>query len=91
MVERNELNNVNQRIRDNRKCNETNLFDFTDIPKDEDIDLKQFLDVAENHVVLYQNEPNFNILVDAGKDKFPFILQGIIKTNGEQSSLTNRF
>ena len=47
MVESNELNNFNERIRDIRKYNETNPFDFADIRKDEDIDLKQFLDIAE--------------------------------------------
>ena len=32
MVENNELNNFNERIRDIRKYNETNPFDFADIP-----------------------------------------------------------
>ena len=91
VVRNNELNNVNQQIRDIRKNNELNPFDFTDICKDEDIDLKQFLDIAENSVVLYENEPIFNVIVDARKDKYPFILKGIIKFNGEEISQTNQF
>ena len=66
---------MNQQIRYFRKFNETNPFDFTDIPKDEDVDLKQVLDIAENNVVLNETEPIFNVIVDAGKDKYPFILK----------------
>ena len=68
MVTNNELNNVNQQIRDIRKYNETIPFDFTDMSKNEVIDLKQYLDITENNVVLFENEPIFNIIDDAGKD-----------------------
>ena len=75
VVKKNELNNVNQQIRDSRKLYETNAFDFTDIPEDEDVDPKQFLDIAENNVALNETEPTFNVIVDTGKDKYPFILK----------------
>ena len=75
MVENNELNHVNQQIRVIRKYSETNPFDFTEFPKDEVIDLKQFLDIAENIVVFYEKEPIFNVIVDPGKNKYPFILK----------------
>ena len=91
LVKYNELNHVNQGIRDIRKYNETRPFDFTDISKDNDINLKQFLNVAENNVILYQNEPIFNIIVDAGQDNYLFILKGEIKVNGEENSPTSRF
>ena len=73
------------------KYNETNPFDFTDIPKDEVIDIKQFFNVGENNVVSYENERNLDILVDASKDKNQFKLGGVIKINGEETSQTNGF
>ena len=91
MVTNNASNNVNQRIRDNRKHNETNPFLFTEISRNEDIVFKQFFDIAENNVVLYENGPIFNVIDDAGKDEYPFILNGEIKINGDEISLTNRF
>ena len=42
-------------------------------------------------MALYENEPNFDVIDDAGKDKNPFILNGEIKINGEERSLTYRF
>ena len=65
VVKNTELNNVKQQIRDIRRYNETKLFDFKDIPKDEVINLKQFLHIAGINVVLYENQPIFNIIVDA--------------------------
>ena len=46
--------NLKEKIRDNRKYNETNhTFDFTEIPKEEDIDLNQFPNIAENVVIMW--------------------------------------
>ena len=47
VVKNKELNNVNLRIQDIREINETKGFDFFDIPKDEDVNLNQFFNIAE--------------------------------------------
>ena len=52
----NELNNVNQRIRDIEQYGETNPFDFSDIKQDDEIDLKKFLDIVEHNVVIFEND-----------------------------------
>ena len=55
-IKTNELNNVNQRIRDIEQYGETNPFDFNDIKQDDEIDLKEFLDSAEHNVVMFEND-----------------------------------
>ena len=90
VVKNTKFNSLNQRFREDRKYNETNPFDFTDIFKDNDINLKQFLDFAENNVVLYKNEPISKIKVNAGKDKYSFLIKRDITINGEEKSRTNR-
>ena len=90
-MKNNELNNVNQRIRDVRKYTETNPFDFTDVSKDNDINLTQFPNIAEKNVILYENEPILNIIVDAVNEKYPILLRGEIKITGGENSKDNRF
>ena len=41
-------------------------------------------------MVFYENEPIFNIKVDASKDKYPFILNGVFEVKGEERSQTNQ-
>ena len=53
--------------------------------------VKQILDIARNNVILYRNDQVFIVIVDAGKDKYPFFLKAEFKTNGEEKSLTIRF
>ena len=55
------------------------------------MNLKHFLDIAENNVVFHKSEPIFNIIVDAGKDKYPFLIEGLNKINGEETFQTNQF
>ena len=76
-----ELNNINQRIRDIRRFGEINLFDFYIIPQDNDVeyDLKKFLDLAENNVVLFENDSIFDVVKNDVRYKQPFILKGEIK------------
>ena len=51
-----ELNNINQKIRDNKRYGETNPFDFSDIKQDDEIDLKKYLDIVEHNVVIFEND-----------------------------------
>ena len=74
--ENDELTNTEERIRAIRKCGEINPFDFHDVPQDNEIDLNKFLDIAESNIVLYENEPIVNIIIDADKDSYPFNLTG---------------
>ena len=74
-----ELTNTEERIRAIKKCGEINPFDFHDVPQDNEIDVSKFLDIAESNIVLYENEPIVNIIIDADKDSYPFILNGVIK------------
>ena len=87
----NKLFDLNEQIRDIGKHGETNLFDFTGISKDNDIDLKQFLDIAENNITLYENEPIFNFITNAGKDNNPFIIKGYTTINDSEPVESNRF
>ena len=52
---------------------------------------KQFLDIAENKKTLYENEPILNVITDAGKDKYPFILKSCTTTNGSEPVEIKRF
>ena len=58
-VKNDELNKINQRIRDLEHYGEINPFDFSNISQDNDVesDLSKFLDNAENNVVLFENDP----------------------------------
>ena len=85
-----ELNNVNQRIRDIERYGETNPFDFSDIKQNEEIDLKKFLDIAKNNVVIFENDSIYEVFKNI-KDGYPFILKGEIRINDNDPSVINAF
>ena len=86
----NELNNINQRIRDIKQYGGPNPFDFHDIQQNNEIDLKNFLDVAENNVVIFENDSIYEVFKNI-KDGYPFILKGEIRINDNDPSMINAF
>ena len=80
-----ELNNVNQRIRDIEQYGETNPFDFNDIKRDDEIDLKELLDIAEHNVVFFENDSIHEVFKNI-KDACPFILKCEIRINDNDPS-----
>ena len=85
-----ELNNINQRIRDIKQHGGPNPFDFHDIPRDNEIDLKNFLDIAKNNVVIFENDSIYEVFKNI-KDGYPFILKGEIRINDNDPSMINAF
>ena len=85
-----ELNNINQKNRDNERYGETNPFDFSDIKQDEEIDLKKFLDIVEHNVVIFENDSIHEVLKNI-KDGYPFILKGEIRINDNDPCAINAF
>ena len=90
-IENQKLSNIQQKIRDIRKYGEINAFDFHDIPQDIKIDLNKFLNIAAKNVVVYENDQIFDVITDASRDNYPFILKGYIKINDGELSQINRF
>ena len=80
-----ELNNVNQRIRAFEQYGETNPFDFNDIKRDDEIVLKELLDIAEHNVVFFENDSIHEVFKNI-KDACPFILKGEIRINDNDPS-----
>ena len=71
------LFNLKEQIRDIRKHGQRNPFNIYNTPKcDDEIDLDKFIKIAEKNITLYENEPIIDVITDAGKDKYPFILKG---------------
>ena len=85
-----ELNNINQRIRDIKQYGGPNPFDFHDIEQDNEIDLKKFLDITENNVVIFENDSIYQVFKNI-KDGYPFILKGEIRINDNDPSMINAF
>ena len=85
-----ELNNINQRIRDIEQYGEPNPFDFHDIQQDNEIDLKKFLDITENNVVIFEHDSIYEVFKNI-KDGYPFILKGEIRINDNDPSMINAF
>ena len=85
-----ELNNINQKIRDNKRYGETNPFDFSDIKQDDEIDLKKYLDIVEHNVVIFENDSIHEVFKKI-KDGYPFILKGEIRINDNDPSAINAF
>ena len=85
-----ELNNINQRIRDIKQYGGPNPFDFHDIPQDNKIDLKKFLDIVEHNVVIFEND-SIDEVFENIKDGYPFILKGEIRINDNDPSMINAF
>ena len=74
--ENNKLINLKEQIRYVRKHGQTNPFNFYNTLKDDEDDICKFIIIAENNKTLYENEPIFNVITDAGKDNYLFILKG---------------
>ena len=55
-IKNEELKIINQRIQDIERHGEINPFDFSDNPKDDDIDVNKFLTLAEKNVILFEND-----------------------------------
>ena len=87
----NELTIIKDRFRDVRKNGEINPFDFHDIPQDNEIDSNNFLNIAENIVVVYENDQIFEVTTDAIRDDTPSILKSYLKINDGDRSQINRF
>ena len=85
-----ELNNINQRIRDIKQYGGPNPFDFHDIQQDNEIDLKKFLDITKNNVVIFESDSIYEVFKNI-KDGYPFILKGEIRTNDKDPSMINAF
>ena len=85
-----EFNNVNQRIRDIQQYGETNPFDFNEIKQDGEIDLKEFLDISEHNVVIFEND-SIHEVFKIIKDGYPFMLKGEIRINDNDPSMINAF
>ena len=70
VTENKKLINLKQQVRDIRKHGETNPFNFHNTLKDDEIDLAKFFNITEKSITLYENEPIFNVITDAGKDEY---------------------
>ena len=84
------LNNVNQRFRDIEQYGETSPFDFSDIKQDGEIDLKKFLDIVQQNVVIFENDSIHEVFKNI-KDGYPFMLKGEIRINDNDPSTINAF
>ena len=89
--ENNKLSKFKEQVRVIRKHGQTNPFNFYNTHKDDDINLGEFINIAENNITLYEKEPIFNVITDAGKDKYPFILKGHTTINDSEPEEINRF
>ena len=59
-----ELNNINQRNRDIKQYCGPNPFDFHDIQQDNEIDLRKFLDITENNVVIFEKDSIYEVFLN---------------------------
>ena len=86
------LSNIQQKNRDIRKYGENNPFDFSDIDQDDDeINLNEFLDLAENKKTKNYRTPIFDLILDSQRDKYPFILNRELIINDGEPFQVNRF
>ena len=90
-IKNDELNNINQRIRDIERFGETNPFDFRDVPQDIEIDVNKFLTLAEKNVILFENNSLLEVVNNVIRDKHPFILKGEIRINDNDPASINKF
>ena len=90
--ENNKLINLRKQIRDIRKHGQTNTSNFYNTLKDDDdeLDSGKFIIIAENNITLYENEPIFNVIADASKDKSPFIIKSYTTINNGEPREINR-
>ena len=74
-MENQKLLNIQQKSGDTENYAETNHFDFNDINQDDDeINLNEFLDLAENNKTKFDRAPVFDVILDSQRDKYPFFL-----------------
>ena len=90
-TENQKLTNIQQKNGDFRKYVDVNPFGFNDINQDDEINLNEFLDLAENQKTKYYRIPIFDLIVDSQRDKFPFILNGEFIINDGEPYQVNRF
>ena len=69
------------------KYSDINPFDFSDNDQhDDEINLNEFLDLAEKNRTKYDRTPVFDVIVDSQQDNYPFILNAkFLINNGEPS------
>ena len=89
--ENNKLPNIKEQIRDIRKHGQTNLFNFYNTLKDDEIDSGKFIEIGEKNITLYAKEPIFIVITDATKDKYPFVMKGRTAINDGEPVKINRF
>ena len=65
-----------------------NPFDFSDIDRDDENALGEFLHIAEKNIVKFENIETQEI-VNNIKDGYPFILKGELKLNDNNPSMIN--
>ena len=91
-IENKKLSNIQQKIRDIEKYGEINPFDCNDInQQDNEINLNEFLDLAENNKTKYDRIPFFDLKLDSQRDRYPFILNGEFFINDGEPFQVNRF
>ena len=91
-IENQKLSIIQQKIRDVEKYGELNPFDFNDIDQnDDEINLNEFLDLAENNKTKYYRISIFDLILDSQRDKYPFILNGEFIINDREAFQVNRF
>ena len=75
-----------------RKYGEINPFDFNDFDQqDDEIDLNEFLDLAEKIKTKYYRKPIFDLILGSQRDKYPFTLNGEFIINYGEPIQVNRF
>ena len=89
--EKKKLTNIKKQIRGIRKHGQSNSFNFYNNPKDKKNDSGKLINIPKNNISLHKNEPIFNVITDAGKDKHPFILKGHITIHDGEPVEINRF
>ena len=71
-MEKQKLSNNQQKIRHIREDGERNHFDFNDInQQDVEIDLNEFLELAEIKKTKCHRTPIFDLILDSQRDKYP--------------------
>ena len=90
-IENNNLFNLKEQIGDIGKPGQTNPFNIYNTLKPDETDLDKFINIAGNNITIYENEPIFRVITDAGKDNYPFILKGNTTVNDGEPVEINCF
>ena len=90
--ENQKLATLQQKDRDDKKYGDINSFDFNDInQQDDEINLNEFLDLAENNKTNHHRIPVIHLILDNQRDKKPFILNGEFIINDGEPFQVDRF